>query len=102
MKRGKIKLKIYAGKVGVMNNVPAERKFLQIFVWSFGLLALLYVLILGNMVFNIVERRSLEAEARTLVSEVGDLELRFLTLSGKIDPEFGYSLGFVENKVEHF
>ena len=62
-------------------------------------LALIYVVILGNMVRNIVARRSLEANANSLSSEVGNLELSYLSLSNNIDLAYSYSLGFKETKA---
>ena len=84
------------------SNLPAEHKLLRTLVLSFGALALAYLLILGSTIFNIIERRSAEAQSRALAGEVSALELRFLALSGRIDPEFGYSLGFVETSSENF
>ncbi len=65
---------------------------------SFALLSICYVVFLGNMVLNIVERRTLEAEARTLSSEVSDLELTYLSMSNSIDVNLSHSLGFEEAK----
>ena len=81
--------------VNVINN-NVERLMLRFFVVSFSGLALLYVLLLGTMVFNIVERKSLEKEALALSNEVGDLELSYLSLSNNIDLTLSHSLGFKE------
>ena len=62
-------------------------------------LGLSYVLILGNMVFNIVERRGLDKEALTLSNEVGNLELSFLSLSGSVNSTLSSSMGFKEARV---
>lgn len=72
---------------------------MNIIFWSFGTLALLYVLLLGNMVRNIVERRSLETGMRALSSEVGNLELAYLSASNSVDLNFSHSLGFKETKT---
>jgi hypothetical protein len=71
------------------------------FVLLSGLLvcSLLYVLFLGNMVSNIVARRSLEVQARNLSSEVGNLELTYLSMSSGIDLAFSYDKGFKETKI---
>lgn len=97
-----LKLNIYTGNVGVLTNVPGEVRLLQIIGWSFALMVVLYVFILGNTVSNIVERRTEETKIRNLTTEVAELELRFLGLSGQIDPDYGRALGFVESKEEHF
>lgn len=102
MKSRGIKFKIYAGNMGIMTNVPAAKRLLQIMSISFVLLVVLYVFILGTTVSNIIERRAHESRARTLFSEVGELELKFLSLSGKIDPDYGKSLGFIDGAEENF
>src|SRR3989338_672742 len=99
MRQMGLKLKMYANNINIINN-NIEKFVLRIILWSFGALAVWYVLLLGNMVFNIVERRQLEADARTLSSEVGDLELVYLSLSSKIDLNFSYSMGFQEAKTK--
>ncbi|OGI89818.1 hypothetical protein A3A95_00745 [Candidatus Nomurabacteria bacterium RIFCSPLOWO2_01_FULL_39_18] len=93
---------MYASNVGNMSirSSDAPRIALRFILWSFGILAIWYVFILGNMVFNITERRALEARARTLSSEVGDLELAYLSMSKNIDLAFSYSLGFKEIKAK--
>ena len=76
-----------------------EKLILNIIFCSFGALALLYVLFLGNMVGNIIERRSLEANARALSNEVKDLELTYLSMSNNVDLAFSRSMGFQETKI---
>lgn len=56
----------------------------------------LYVLFLGNMIDNIMERKNLEALAYTLSSEVRDLELTYLSMSSNVDLDLSHSLGFKE------
>ncbi|MDP2789153.1 MAG: hypothetical protein Q8O46_03850 [bacterium] len=93
---------MYAQNVSIVNNNNLQKIMLVTILWSFGVMALVYTLILGNMVFNIVERRSLETESRALLSSTGGLELTYLSLSSKIDPSFGYSLGFQETTNKQF
>ena len=76
-----------------------EKLILNIIFCSFGALAFLYVLFLGNMVGNIIERRSLEANARALSSEVKDLELTYLSMSNNVDLALSHSMGFQETKI---
>jgi hypothetical protein len=102
MRARALKLNIYSGRVGILSHMPAEKTLLRVMGYTFGILALLYLYILGNTVSNIVERRSHEAKIKTLTTEVAELELHFLALSGKIDPDYGRSLGFVESGQEHF
>ena len=92
------KLYIYIKGIDIINN-NIEKLTLNFIFVSFGALALLYVLFLGNTVKNIVERKSLETEARTLSAEVRDLELTYLSLSNNIDLPLSYSMGFKEVKA---
>ncbi len=85
-------------KTSIINN-NIEKLTLNIILWSFGTLALLYVLFLGNMVKNITERRSFEANARFLSNEVRDLEVTYLFMSNNIDLTLSYSMGFKEAKT---
>ena len=87
-----------AGQIDVVDN-DIKRLVWRVLLWSFGLLALLYILFLGNMVRNIAERKSLEADWRSLSNEVGSLELAYLSLSNNIDLPFSYSMGFKETKA---
>lgn len=67
-------------------------------LFSLVVLALLYVLLLGNMVFNILERRTFEADARALSNEIGELELVYLSMSSEVDLNLGQAMGFKEIK----
>jgi len=97
MRQATLKLKMYAPNVNVVNN-PRGALFFGM-LWFTAGLAVLYVVFLGNMVFNIVERRALETEARTLMSQVGDLELTYLSMSSSLDLNFSYAMGFKEAKA---
>ncbi len=99
MRQASLKLKTYANNIDVMHD-GIEKFLLHSILWSFGILALWYVLLLGNMVFNIVERRNLEADARVLSSEVGELEVTYMSLSNAIDLDYSHSLGFKETKTK--
>ena len=92
-------MKSYAGGINIVNNNNMQACMLNILLLSFGIFAFIYVLFLGNMVMNIVERRSFEADARVLSSEVGDLEFAYLSMSNNVDLALSYSLGFKEIKA---
>lgn len=101
MSQMSLKLKTYARNVsnaGIINN-NLERFSLQAILCSFGVLTAWYILLLGSMVFNIVERRALETSARALGSEVADLELIYLSMSNNIDLALSHSMGFQEVKA---
>ena len=68
---------------------------------TLGGLALLYFLILGNTVFNIVQRKNLEKEELGLSSDVGNLELSYLSISNSVDIAMSSSMGFVPAQVNY-
>lgn len=92
----------YAKNVNIVNNNNLDKKILRAILFSAGMLAICYVFIMGSTVFNIVERRSLEANARTLSNEVGDMELQYLALSNKVDLAYAESKGFKEISMKSF
>lgn len=98
MKEINSKLKIHINSVNIMNN-SFENVALKYIFYSFGILAIVYVFVLGNMVSNIVARKGLEADARALSNEVNDLELAYLSMSNNVDLPLSYSLGFKETKT---
>ncbi|MBP9748081.1 MAG: hypothetical protein KBD17_00410 [Candidatus Pacebacteria bacterium] len=89
-----LKFKRYATQIQAFDN--AEKMMLRAVLFSFGALAVWYVIILGTIVFNISERKTAEAKVRALSSEVSDLELEYLALSNSIDLNLSYSMGFKE------
>ena len=95
-------MKSYATNVNVANNNSPERQILNIMLWSLGTLAFCYVFFLGNMIFNIVERRALETNARPLLNEVGNLESEYFSVSSKVDISLAESMGFRETKDKQY
>jgi len=93
------KINMSIRNVSIINN-NIEGLVLRTILWSFLGLALCYVFLLGNMVFNIVERRSLEKYALSLSNEVRDMELTYLSVSNNIDLAFAHSLGFKETDIK--
>jgi hypothetical protein len=98
MRQASLKFKRYAQGVAVIQNDGASL-VLRMLLGAFCFVALWYILILGNIVFNIVERKTVEGEIRTLSSEVNNLELEYLALSNNIDLDLSYKLGFREVKA---
>lgn len=98
MKEMSSKLKMHVQNVNVINN-NFERATLNTILAFFAALAFLYIILLGNMVSNIVERRSLELSVRSLSSDVGSLELTYLSMSNGVDMNLSHSLGFKETKA---
>jgi len=100
MRQASLKLKMSIKNVNIMNNnIEVEKYILNTMLFILASLAIFYVLILGNMVFNIIERRTLEKEALTLSNEVGKLEVSYLTLSNSVDMNLSSAMGFKETKA---
>jgi len=93
-----LKLNKYVKSVSLINN-NIEKSLFNFIVWSFGAILILYLVFLGNMVKNIVERRSFEARLGPLSNEVSSLELTYLSMSNNIDLNLAYSMGFKETKI---
>ena len=81
------------------NNLEVRKIVLNTMLAILVALAFWYVLIIGNMVFNIAERRTLEKEALALTNEIGNLELSYLSISGSVDLALSSSMGFKETKA---
>ena len=96
MRQASLKLKSYAGSLQIIDNSDLGQKALNFILVSFVLMALFYILILGNITFNIIERRSFEAQARNVSNEVLKLELTYLKLSETVDQNLARQMGFRE------
>ena len=100
MRQATLKLKNYAENLNITNNnIEVQKIILRSMLIILGGLALLYVLILGNTVFNIVQRRALEKTALTLSNKVSSLELSYLSVSGSVDLALSSTMGFVQAKT---
>ncbi len=97
MQQASLKIKNYVSNVDIINN-NSQGAFLRTILFAFGGLALGYVLVLGNIVLNIIERKTAELSIRNLTSEVSDLELEYLTMSNNVDLNMSYAMGFKELK----
>ena len=96
MRQISLKLKNYASNVNIIDSGNLQKRILYVMFWILSILALAYVLFLGNVVWNIVERKSFEKETLTLRSEVLNLEMEYLAISQKVDLNLAKSLGFKE------
>ena len=95
-----LQLKTRIQNVNIMNNnIEIRRIILNIMLSILAALALWYVLILGNMIFDIVQRKTLEKEILTLSNEVRSLELSYLSISNSVDVALSSSMGFKETKA---
>ena len=100
MRQASLKLKMSIQNVDITNNnIEVNRLVLRTMLLVLAGLALLYVLILGNTVLNIVQRRALEKEMLTLSNEVGNYELSYLSASSGVDIPLSSSMGFKETRI---
>jgi len=100
MRQATLQFKTRIQNVNIMNNnIEVEKNILNTMIFILGALALFYVLILGNMVFNIVGRKTLEKEILTLSNEIGKLELSYLSVSNSVDMNLSSTMGFKETKA---
>ncbi|MBU0999018.1 hypothetical protein KKG24_01780 [Patescibacteria group bacterium] len=81
------------------NNIEVEKNILKTMLFILAILGIFYVLILGNMVFNIISRRTLEKEMISLSNEIGKLEVSYLAISSNIDMNLSSTMGFKETKA---
>ncbi len=100
MRQATLQLKTRMQNVNITNNnIEVRRVILNVMLFTIAALAVLYVLILCNMVFDIVERKTLEKEALSLSNEVRNLELSYLSVSNSVDMTLSTSMGFKEAKA---
>lgn len=102
MKQATLQLKTRINNVNIIitnNNIEIRKIVLGVMLSVLAALAVCYVLILCNMVFNIVGRKTLEKEALVLSNEVGNLELSYLSVSNSVDTALSSSMGYKETKA---
>jgi hypothetical protein len=100
MKEMALQLKTRVRNVNIMNNnIEVQKIILNIMISILAGLTLWYVLTLGNMIFDIVQRKALEKEMLVLSNEVSNLELSYLALSNSVDMTLSSSMGFKETKA---
>lgn len=100
MKQATLQLKARIHNVNITNNnIEVGKNILNTMIFILAALAFFYILILGNMVFSIIERRNLEKEIAVLSSEIGELEVSYLAASNSIDMNLSSAMGFKETKA---
>ncbi len=100
MRKAALQLKTKIQSINIeSHNVEIKKVVLNTMICILASLFLSYILILGNIVFNIAQRKSLEKEIRTISNEVSELELSYLSVSKSIDLPLSSSMGFKETKA---
>lgn len=93
------KMKSYAN---IVNNNDIERRIFTMMAIGFSVFVAIYLFLLCNMVFNIIGRKNMEMELRSLSSSVGNLELSYLSLSQKANLDLAHQMGFSESTNKEF
>ncbi len=73
-----------------------RKRIFRMLAGSLVVLSICYVYLIGSITFNVLARRSLEANATDIKSRVGQLELQSITLGNSIDQSFAAAHGYVE------
>ena len=89
-------------QTNIINNNNLDRKVLFCLVSVFAVLVVSYVYFIGSIVFNILERKTVEADVRSLKSNVGQMELQYLSLNNSVDLAFAREKGYEEPKNLYF
>ena len=62
----------------------------------------LYIFLIGGITYNLAAHETTLHDIQILGSSIGDLESKYIALSGGISPETAFALGFAEPKKEIF
>jgi ABC-type Na+ efflux pump permease subunit len=71
-----------------------EKRVFSALSMSIIVVLVLYGYFVNETVFNIVSRKSLEAEIATLNSDIGALELNYIARKNNVTLEYAYAKGF--------
>ncbi len=86
----------------IVANTNTQRIIFKFLVFSFIILSIAYIYIIGSITFNIVARKSLETTAKALSSNISQLELTYLNNMNDINKNHAESLGFKDAKSSIF
>lgn len=103
MRQNNLKINSYtkniSQNISIVNNSNLQKRILNTLLFSLGILAVSYIFIIANITLNIIERKALLENEHNLANVIGGLELKYLSLSSKIDLNLAYSMGFKEAKA---
>ncbi len=85
----------------VINNDLNRRLFYMVLA-AFVVVSALYLYFLGNIVFAVLERKTIETKIAVLSQEVNDLEINYLAANNTINLARATELGFSEAKAAVF
>ena len=84
----------------IANNITesseTQKLLFRILISGIILIGIGYVYFIGSITFNVLARKSLEAEVKTLGNNISQLELTYLNKVNEIDKEYALAHGFVD------
>ncbi len=84
-----------------LKRTEISKKAIKGFLIAAGVLFFVYVVILGDTIFDVVSRKVAEQESRELLAEISALELSAFDMYNDLSVEKARELGFVESNP-HF
>ena len=99
MKAIALKVKKYQPSINIVNNNNMQKQILNIVFFLLAALSICYLFLLCSIVWNIVQRGTLEAQATTLSNNVQNLQLQYFTASSQIDLTLAQTMGFQQVKT---
>lgn len=94
-------------KAKAITNEIIENNYTQIFLFRILIITLFvlfisYIYLIGSITFNVLERKSLEGDIRTLGNNISELEIVYLNNTNEINKNYAISKGFVEARQSIF
>ncbi len=86
----------------IVRNYNTQRIIFRFLLTGIISLSIIYVYIIGSITFNVVARKSLESTARTLGSNISEMELTYLNNMNEVSKGYAATLGFVDAKSNIF
>ncbi|PCI20016.1 hypothetical protein COB64_02910 [Candidatus Wolfebacteria bacterium] len=85
-----------------INLTQFKKRLFIVLSFFVVLFAVTYMFLIASSVGNIVERKNLENEVRSITSTIGELELEYLSITNTIDIKYAKTLGFVEPSSTYY
>ncbi len=82
----------------VLNQNDLNRRIFYAMLSLFLLVGGVYVYFMGNIVFSVLERKTVQTEIKALAQNVNDLEIAYLGKDNSINLALANSMGFTEAK----
>lgn len=79
-----------------MHALSFEKRTFKTLMVLFSVLFLVYMYVVGTIVFNIVARKDIEHSNQLLTSSLNEMELTYLDSSNSINKSLAQTLGFKE------